>query len=72
MLQDTNDSGTDALSAGSSLFMAFVIHKAVEPEPGPEPPIPSLGSQAIMPLRVPVTVAVTPLASRVWSHFSKR
>ncbi|CAE7322244.1 FAM210B [Symbiodinium sp. CCMP2592] len=51
---DTNDSGTDALSAGSSLFMAFVIHKA------------------IMPLRVPVTVAVTPLASRVWSHFSKR
>lgn len=51
---DTNDSGTDALNAGSSLFMAFVIHKA------------------LMPLRVPVTVAVTPLASRVWSHFSKR
>ena len=28
LMQDTNDSGTDALNAGSSLFMAFVIHKA--------------------------------------------
>ncbi|CAE7319364.1 FAM210B [Symbiodinium natans] len=52
--QETSDSSSDALSAGSSLFMAFVIHKA------------------IMPLRVPVTVAVTPLAARVWWHFSKR
>lgn len=36
------------LGAGSSMVMAFVLHKA------------------LMPLRVPVTVAVTPLAAGIW------
>mmetsp|Transcript_52053 Transcript_52053/g.63750 ORF Transcript_52053/g.63750 Transcript_52053/m.63750 type:complete len:112 (-) Transcript_52053:35-370(-) len=41
------------LGAGSSMVMAFVLHKA------------------LMPLRVPVTVAVTPLAATIWSRLSR-
>ena len=61
--------------------MAFVIHKAGAKTrcPCDFGPAASLcrtqiltRREALMPLRVPVTVAVTPLASRVWSHFSKR
>ncbi|CAJ1369006.1 unnamed protein product [Effrenium voratum] len=42
-----------SLGLGSSMVMAFVLHKA------------------IMPLRVPVTVAVTPLAASVWARLSR-
>ena len=40
------------MGAGSSMVMAFVLHKA------------------LMPLRIPVTVAVTPLAATIWSRLA--
>eukprot|EP00913_Durusdinium_trenchii_P016194 g15218.t1 len=45
---------SQVVGAGSSMVMAFVLHKA------------------LMPLRVPVTVAVTPLAAAIWTRVAAR